>query len=80
MRVDSAAALEVALISTPSVRAFSESFGYAPFTTRSGWPAILAGGAAIMAIAGILFFKEPASFSRLAGIILALAGLFLLRL
>src|SRR5213596_2446550 len=45
----------------------------------SSVPAILAGGAAIMAIAGILFFKEPASFSRLAGIILALAGLFLLR-
>jgi bacterial/archaeal transporter family protein len=45
----------------------------------SSMPAILAGGAAIMAIAGILFFKEPASFSRLAGIILALTGLFLLR-
>jgi transporter family protein len=45
----------------------------------SSVPAILAGGAAIMAIAGILFFKEPASISRIAGIILALAGLFLLR-
>jgi len=45
----------------------------------SSVPAILAGGAAIMALAGILFFKEPASFSRLAGIMLALAGLFLLR-
>jgi transporter family protein len=40
---------------------------------------ILAGGAAIMAVAGILFFKEPASAARLLGIVLALAGLFLLR-
>jgi len=45
----------------------------------SSVPMILAGGAAIMAIAGILFFKEPASLSRLLGILLALAGLFLLR-
>jgi transporter family protein len=45
----------------------------------SSVPMILAGGAAIMAVAGILFFKEPASLSRLLGIILALAGLFLLR-
>ena len=45
----------------------------------SSVPAILAGGAAIMAIAGILFFKEPASLPRIVGITLALAGLFLLR-
>jgi transporter family protein len=45
----------------------------------SSVPAILAGGAAIMAIAGILLFEEPASLPRLAGIILSLAGLFLLR-
>jgi len=45
----------------------------------SSVPMILAGGAAIMAIAGIVFFKEPASLSRLIGIVLALAGLFLLR-
>jgi len=45
----------------------------------SSVPMILAGGAAIMAVAGILFFKEPASLSRLLGIVLALAGLFLLR-
>src|SRR3989442_14576810 len=45
----------------------------------SAVPMILAGGAAIMAIAGILFFKEPLAFSRLLGIVLALAGLFLLR-
>src|SRR5881397_3798140 len=45
----------------------------------SSVPMILAGGAAIMAVAGILFFKEPTSVSRLLGIVLALAGLFLLR-
>jgi transporter family protein len=45
----------------------------------SSVPAILAGGAAIMAIAGFLFFKEPASWQRIAGITLAIAGLFLLR-
>ncbi len=45
----------------------------------SSVPVILAGGAAIMAIAGILFFREPASIQRLLGILLAIAGLFLLR-
>lgn len=45
----------------------------------SAVPAILAGGAAIMAVAGIAFFHEPASPSRLLGVLLALAGLFLLR-
>jgi transporter family protein len=45
----------------------------------SSVPMILAGGAALMAVAGILFFKEPASAARLLGIALALAGLFLLR-
>ncbi len=45
----------------------------------SAVPMILAGGAAIMAIAGIVFFKEPASVPRIVGICLALAGLFLLR-
>ena len=45
----------------------------------SSVPAILAGGAAIMAIAGILFFRESASWQRLLGITLAIAGLFLLR-
>ena len=42
-------------------------------------PAILAGGAAIMAIAGILFFHEAASWQRLLGVVLAIVGLFLLR-
>jgi transporter family protein len=45
----------------------------------SSVPAILAGGAAIMAIAGMLFFREPASWQRLVGITLAITGLFLLR-
>src|SRR4030095_15301522 len=45
----------------------------------SSVPAILAGGAAIMAVTGILFFHETASWQRLLGIILAITGLFLLR-
>src|SRR5437899_7457862 len=45
----------------------------------SSVPAILAGGAAIMAIAGILFFREPASWQRVLGITLAIIGLLLLR-
>lgn len=44
----------------------------------SAVPMILAGGAAIMAIAGILFFKEPASVSRCLGIGFAITGLVLL--
>ncbi|MEO7934407.1 MAG: EamA family transporter [Chthoniobacterales bacterium] len=45
----------------------------------SAVPVILAGGAAIMAIAGVVFFHEPASWQRLLGVALAIAGLFLLR-
>lgn len=45
----------------------------------SSVPAILAGGAAIMAVAGILFFHEPLSWQRLLGVTLAIVGLFLLR-
>jgi transporter family protein len=45
----------------------------------SSVPAILAGGAAIMAVAGILFFREPPSWQRIIGIALAVIGLFLLR-
>jgi len=45
----------------------------------SSVPAILAGGAAIMAVAGILFFREPPFWQRIAGIAFALIGLFLLR-
>ena len=45
----------------------------------SSVPAILAGGAAIMAVAGILFFREPLSWQRIVGIVFAVVGLFLLR-
>ena len=45
----------------------------------SAVPIILAVGAAMMAVAGILFFREPVSWQRLTGIILAIIGLFLLR-
>jgi transporter family protein len=45
----------------------------------SSVPAILAGGAAIMAVAGILFFREPPSWQRIVGIACAILGLFLLR-
>ena len=45
----------------------------------SAVPMILAGGAALMAIVGILFFKESVNALRLLGIVMALAGLFLLR-
>jgi EamA-like transporter family. len=45
----------------------------------SSVPAILAGGAAIMAIIGILFFREAASWQRIVGVAFAIIGLFLLR-
>lgn len=45
----------------------------------SAVPMILAGGAALMAAAGILVFREPISLSRCVGIAFAVAGLFLLR-
>jgi len=45
----------------------------------SSVPAILAAGAAIMAIAGILFFRESPSWERIAGVAFAIIGLFLLR-
>jgi len=45
----------------------------------SAVPAILAGGAVIMAVAGVVLFHEPASWQRLLGIVLAIAGLILLR-
>lgn len=46
----------------------------------SAVPMVLAGGMAIMAVAGILFFREPASWPRLLGIVLSLVALFLMRL
>jgi len=45
----------------------------------SAVPMVLAGGAALMAIVGILFLKEPATMVRVSGILLSLLGLFLLR-
>lgn len=44
----------------------------------SAVPAILAGGAAIMVVAGVVFFHEPASWQRMLGIMLAIASLSLL--
>jgi len=45
----------------------------------SAVPMVLAGGAAFMAICGILFFKESASWPRLLGVAFSIAGLLLLR-
>ena len=45
----------------------------------SAVPIVLAGGAALMALVGILFFKEHPTFIRMLGITLSLIGLFLLR-
>ena len=45
----------------------------------SAIPMVLAGGAALMAIIGIFFFKEPASLPKVLGIALSIAGLVLLR-
>jgi bacterial/archaeal transporter family protein len=45
----------------------------------SSVPAMLAGGAAIMALAGIVWFKEPVNPVRLTGIALSLLGLYLVR-
>jgi len=45
----------------------------------SSVPAILAGGAAIMAIAGIVLFREAPSWQRIVGVAFAIIGLFLLR-
>jgi transporter family protein len=45
----------------------------------SAVPVILAGGAAIMALAGIFLFHEKPSLPRLLGIVFSVVGLFLLR-
>lgn len=45
----------------------------------SAVPMILAGGAAIMAVAGILFLHESFHWTRLLGIAMAIGGLFLLK-
>src|SRR5205085_8133724 len=45
----------------------------------SAVPMILAGGAALMALAGLFFFHEKPTAARLLGVAMAIAGLFLLR-
>lgn len=45
----------------------------------SAVPAILAAGAALMAACGVLFFHEALTPARGGGIVLAIAGLWLLR-
>jgi bacterial/archaeal transporter family protein len=45
----------------------------------SAVPAILAAGAALMAVAGMVFFREPSSWPRLLGIALSITGLLLMR-
>lgn len=45
----------------------------------SAVPMVLAGGAALMALIGIIFLKESTYWPRLLGIVLSLVGLFLLR-
>jgi bacterial/archaeal transporter family protein len=45
----------------------------------SALPMILAAGAALMAIAGIAFFKESVSWQRGLGVVLSIAGLFLMK-
>ena len=45
----------------------------------SAVPMILAGGAALMAVVGILFFRETASLPRLLGIVLSIVSLLLLK-
>ena len=45
----------------------------------SAVPMVLAGGAALMALIGIVFMQESASWPRLLGIALSIVGLFLLR-
>lgn len=45
----------------------------------SAVPAILACGAALMAVAGIFVFKETASWQRITGIVLSIIGLILLK-
>jgi len=45
----------------------------------SAVPAILAGGAAIMAISGVVFFHETLTLQRILGIVFSIFGLYLLR-
>ena len=45
----------------------------------SAVPMVLAGGAALMAVIGIVFFKERTSLPHVLGIVLSIAGLILLQ-
>ena len=45
----------------------------------SAVPMVLAGGAAIMAAVGFIAFREPVTRARVIGIVLSIAGLYLLR-
>ncbi len=45
----------------------------------SAVPGILAGGVALVAVVGLLGFHEQLSATRLAGVVLSVAGLWLLR-
>jgi transporter family protein len=45
----------------------------------SAVPMVLAGGAALMALVGVAFFRESLSWQHLLGIALSIIGLFLLR-
>ena len=42
-------------------------------------PMVVAGGAALMAVVGIGIFREPASVTRVVGIVLAIVAMYLLR-
>jgi len=42
-------------------------------------PLVISGGVMLMAIAGIIFFKEKISFIKIAGIVSCIIGLYLLK-
>lgn len=44
----------------------------------SAVPMVLAGGAALMALVGIVFFKETLTFTKAAGMAFSIVGLYLL--
>ena len=46
----------------------------------SSVPMVLGGGMALMALVGFAYFREPLTWPRILGMILSLAGLFLLRI
>ena len=44
----------------------------------SAVPAVLAAGAALMAVVGMVLFREPPSVARVVGVLFSLVGLYLL--